>query len=201
MTVNVVNLRAEHRVDAFGIGTTRPRLSWIVEGDDTSFEQQAYEVTARRPGRRCRNRPAVSTRTIPCSSRGRSTRWRRGQRRQVRVRVAGADGAFTEWSEPLDIEVGLLDPADWSAVPVTATFDDALARAADQIPPIARRPPRSDAGQVVRLGAGRLHHRLQRVDASATTYWPLAGRRTGIACATRRSTSPTPCDLATTCSG
>jgi len=36
-------------------------------------------------------------------------------RRTVRVRVTGRDGSSSGWSEPLAIEAGLLEPADWTA--------------------------------------------------------------------------------------
>ena len=49
MTLTVTHLRVEHRTDPLGIGVTTPRLSWIVESDDTTFEQQSYEVIADDP--------------------------------------------------------------------------------------------------------------------------------------------------------
>ena len=44
-------------------------------------------------------------------------------RRQVRVRVTGATGDSSDWSDPLAIEIGLLEPSDWTAMPVTADLD------------------------------------------------------------------------------
>ena len=35
MTLTVTQLRVEHRTDSLGIGVATPRLSWIVESDDT----------------------------------------------------------------------------------------------------------------------------------------------------------------------
>ena len=145
MHVKILNVRAEHRVDAFGIGTSRPRLSWIVEGDDASFEQQVYEICSLDPddGDAELTSHVDSNDSVlvpwpfePLGSRA---------RRQVRVRVASADGAFTDWSEPLAVEIGLLDPADWSAWPVTASFDDT--------PP--ERPIRFRRSMVVRPGLTR----------------------------------------------
>ncbi len=40
MIVTIDSLRAEHRVDAFGIGVAAPRLSWIVTADDPNFRQR-----------------------------------------------------------------------------------------------------------------------------------------------------------------
>ncbi len=43
LNVTVTTLRAEHHADPLGLGTSSPRLSWIVEADD-DFRQHAYEV-------------------------------------------------------------------------------------------------------------------------------------------------------------
>jgi alpha-L-rhamnosidase len=156
--VTVKNLRAEHRVDAFGIGLARPRLSWIVEADDTGFAQRAFEVAAVDPGDESELIVRVeSSESVlvawpfePLTSR---------TLRRVRVRVIGDSGGVTEWSEPLDVEVGLLDPADWTAVPVAATFAEA--------PP--ERPIRFRRGFVVRPGLVRA-----RLYASALGVYTVA---------------------------
>ncbi len=62
----------------------------------------------------------------PLSSRERAT-WR--------VRVAGADGAFSAWSEPAVVETGLLDRGDWTARPVSAPGN----RREDTAPVLVRR--------------------------------------------------------------
>ena len=41
-----LNVRVEHLGDAFGIGTDRPRLSWIVETDSQGWHQGGYEIEA-----------------------------------------------------------------------------------------------------------------------------------------------------------
>ncbi|TPX00648.1 alpha-L-rhamnosidase, partial [Schumannella luteola] len=46
------------------------------------------------------------------------------ERAEVRVRVRGADGSVGPWSEPTALEAGLLDPADWSAVPVGGAWPE-----------------------------------------------------------------------------
>ena len=43
LNVTVTTLCAEHHADPLGLGTSSPRLSWIVEADD-DFRQHAYEV-------------------------------------------------------------------------------------------------------------------------------------------------------------
>ncbi|MET0908748.1 MAG: glycoside hydrolase family 78 protein [Ilumatobacteraceae bacterium] len=124
MTLTVTQLRVEHRTDSLGIGVTTPRLSWIVESDDTTFEQQSYEVIADDPD----DPDAQQRRTVqsndsvlvpwpfdPLPSRA---------RRRISVRVAGPDGQFSAISAPLDLEVALADPTDWTAVPITASFPE-----------------------------------------------------------------------------
>lgn len=39
-----LKVRVEHLRDAFGIGTDRPRLSWIVETNGQGWYQAGYEV-------------------------------------------------------------------------------------------------------------------------------------------------------------
>jgi alpha-L-rhamnosidase len=100
MTLTVSDLRVEHqRGRPIGIGTPHPRLSWTVATPDPGWFQSAYELevdgvaTGRResadsvlvdwPG------PAVTSRGI----------------HRVRVRLWGADGSESEWSEPVTVEV------------------------------------------------------------------------------------------------
>ena len=65
-------------------------------------------------GRR-RGRSAGSRAVTRCSCRGRPSALGSRDRRRVRVRVWGEDGSASGWSEPLEIEAGLLRPGDWSA--------------------------------------------------------------------------------------
>ncbi len=126
MALNVNDLRAEHRSDALGLGVPSPRLSWIVAADAT-FEPRAYEIRAHDPDSGAPEQSCViqSSESVlvpwpfdPLSSRA---------RRRVTVRVVGADGERSDWSAPLDIEIGLLDTTDWVAVPITARIDGAAA--------------------------------------------------------------------------
>jgi alpha-L-rhamnosidase len=150
--VRVVDVRAEHRRDAFGIGTARPRLSWRVETSVGAWEQAAAEIevvdratgTTWRTGR-------VET---PAS---RLVRWptavpslRSRQRATARVRVWGDDGSASGWSESLAIEVGLLGPGDWTAQWISPPWDDDTIRPVPS--PVFRHA--FPAGAVVRA---RLH--------------------------------------------
>jgi alpha-L-rhamnosidase len=122
MTIRISDLRAEHGFRALGIGTGAPRLSWIVEAGDTRFEQTSYSLAAVDPVG-CAGGLAVTIASNdsvlvpwpfdPLPSRA---------CRVIRVQVTGGDGEESDWSEPLVVEAGLLDPSDWRAMPVTATF-------------------------------------------------------------------------------
>ena len=95
-------------------------MSWIVEADD-DFRQHVYEVALDDPDGDEAGRTTESVRSDesvlvpwpfpPLTSRA---------RRQVRVRVSDAGGRRSAWSEPVDLEIALLEPSDWAAVPITA---------------------------------------------------------------------------------
>ena len=42
--ISSVTLRVEHLREFLGIGTSRPRLSWIVETDTQNWYQSGYEI-------------------------------------------------------------------------------------------------------------------------------------------------------------
>jgi alpha-L-rhamnosidase len=112
--VEVRDLRAEyHHGDVMGLGEPRPRLSWISLTATPAWAQAAYEmeIDGEALGRqKSRDSVFVAWPGAPMASR---------QRHQVRVRVWGVDGSASTWSDPLLIEVGLLQPADWTAQWIT----------------------------------------------------------------------------------
>src|SRR5215207_10611510 len=110
-----LTVRIEHQREAIGIGTPRPRLSWIVETETPGWRQAAYEIevyeadgSLRRQTGRVQSDQSVLVDWPfePLVSR---------ERVSVRARVWGNDGETSDWSEGVPIEVGLLDPQDWSA--------------------------------------------------------------------------------------
>ena len=115
------------------------------------------------------------------------------ERRRIAVRVAGSDGDHSPWSDPLDIEVGLLDPARLGGAARHGRLRRCGAAATDPVPSHVRRRCRSDEGPALRLGVRRVHRRVQRHRRSATTSSLPAGPSTATASATRRTTSPTCC--------
>ncbi|WP_338693931.1 family 78 glycoside hydrolase catalytic domain [Streptomyces sp. Q6] len=121
----------EHLRDGLGTGTPAPRLSWQLP--DLTTSQEAYELeidragTVHRTGRIDTDHQLLAPwPTTPLKSRERAT---------VRVRVwtAGHDEP-SPWSAPSTVEAGLLTPADWSARPVGAAWEEA--------PDTDRRPAR-----------------------------------------------------------
>ncbi|MEW2353397.1 glycoside hydrolase family 78 protein [Spirillospora sp. NPDC029432] len=111
MTTYISALRFEHLREPLGIGTARPRLSWIVESEHAGWTQDAYEIETRGVRVRADSRESVLVNWpfTPLVSR---------ERASARVRVHGPDG-WSPWSEEASVEAGLLEPADWTARFVT----------------------------------------------------------------------------------
>ncbi|MEU9590959.1 family 78 glycoside hydrolase catalytic domain [Streptomyces sp. NPDC048193] len=111
----------EHLPDGLGIGVPAPRLTWTLPPG--SRGQEAYELELDRAGRTHRTRRLTGPDQVlvpwpgdPLVSR---------ERVGVRVRVwAPEDAEPSAWSEPAVVEAGLLEPADWQAVPVGADWDE-----------------------------------------------------------------------------
>ena len=119
--VNVPQI--EHVAQAFGIGESRPRLSWTVETQAQNWRQSAYEIetsaenqAARLSGRVDSDQSVlVPWPFAPLESR---------QRLDVRVRVWDQDGKQSAWSKPAHVEAGLLQVGDWSAQFITPDWDE-----------------------------------------------------------------------------
>ncbi len=99
-----------------GIGEARPRLSWVTPQADEGWVQQAYELEVVR---------AEATATYVVESNEQLyVAWPGGalhSREQATVRIRVRDDSWSPWSEPVEIEVGLLDADDWSTSFVSPT--------------------------------------------------------------------------------
>jgi alpha-L-rhamnosidase len=151
--VQVRAVRFEHYRDAFGIGAGRPRLSWVVDAPLPGWSQSAYEIEVSDwPGSvtwssgRVRSGQSV---LVPWDAPPLQSR----DRRLVRVRVWGQEpDPPSPWSARYCVEAGLLNAADWTAVPVTPDWDTC------DVPPLVRReflvsgPVRSARLYVTALG-------------------------------------------------
>jgi alpha-L-rhamnosidase len=102
-----MSIRFEHLREPLGIGTARPRLSWIVETDTADWRQTACEIEARDERVRIETDESV---LVPWPFAPLASR----ERVAVRVRVQGPDG-WSAWSGESPVEAGLLEPDDWTA--------------------------------------------------------------------------------------
>lgn len=113
--VTVSSIRIEHLRKNLGIGISQPRLSWQVETELTNWRQTAYEIACFDADGREREQTGrvesdqsvlIGWPFVPLQSR---------ERIGLKVRVWGTDDSASAWSEPVTVEVGLLQPADWRA--------------------------------------------------------------------------------------
>jgi alpha-L-rhamnosidase len=111
-----------------GIGTDRPRLSWVVQTTAKNWRQSAYEIEARDPNGQLKGQTGKvqSDQSVliawpfdPLKSR---------QQLSLRVRVWGSDGQVSEWSRSAVCEAGLRQRADWTAHFVTPDWDEDTSR-------------------------------------------------------------------------
>ncbi|HEU4997819.1 MAG TPA: family 78 glycoside hydrolase catalytic domain, partial [Lapillicoccus sp.] len=155
VTVTVQPPTFEHHRRALGIGEPRPRVSWRTTAP-AGWTQAAYElrVDDRTYG------PVASTESVlvPWPAADLDSR----QRASVCVRVTGADGVTSPWSDVAEVETGLLQPSDWVARPVGAPWAEDP-DSDERVPPLVRRTFAVRAGLV----AARLYasaHGLYEVE-------------------------------------
>lgn len=159
--ISIADVRFEHLREALGVGTARPRLSWLVDTSIPGWRQAAYavEVTGDdgRPRGRTERVESDESVLVPWPFDSLASR----ERVVVRVRVWGADGSVSAWSEPRAVEAGLLDAADWTARFVTPSWSEDTSQ--DQPCPFLRRefdlraPPRKARLYVTALGVYEAH--------------------------------------------
>ncbi|MCO5188318.1 MAG: glycoside hydrolase family 78 protein [Anaerolineae bacterium] len=122
--ITSVTLQVEHLREFLGIGTSAPRLSWIVETTIQNWYQSGYEVESHHEddGSIYRTGRVESDQSVlvpwpfsPLQSR---------QRVYLRVRVWGADGSASDWSEEIPVEAGLLLPKDWRAHFISPAWEE-----------------------------------------------------------------------------
>ncbi|CAK7232439.1 hypothetical protein SEUCBS140593_008260 [Sporothrix eucalyptigena] len=110
----------DQHATGLGIGTPSPRLSWrFLLGDaetDNDWTQTGYDLEVQR-GTSTEEYHVDSSDSVlvPWPSAPLTSR----ERASVRVRAHGSKSS-TEWSAWTAVECGLLDRADWSALPITS---------------------------------------------------------------------------------
>jgi len=114
------NLRCEYRATPMGIDIVAPRLSWEVNDSRRGAVQSAYQIqvstdpTLTAPNARVWDTGKVdSDQSIQLAYAGKPLSSR--ERYYWRVRTWDADGQPSGFSAPSWWEMGLLNPADWSA--------------------------------------------------------------------------------------
>ncbi|MBM2621998.1 family 78 glycoside hydrolase catalytic domain [Actinoplanes sp. LDG1-06] len=102
-----MRVRVEHLDQPFGLDVRRPRLSWQLPpgaSRQTAYELRLDDGTLTGPI------PGDGTVLMPWPGRDLTSR----ERRRVWVRV-WTDRGLSDWSEPAELEAGLLEPSDWVA--------------------------------------------------------------------------------------
>ncbi|WP_335988882.1 family 78 glycoside hydrolase catalytic domain [Glycomyces sp. MUSA5-2] len=110
--MHVYGLRAEYRTDTPFTAAARPRLSWKTADAPPGWTQAAAEIEWRRGEAaavaRVDGRDSVLV-AWPFES------LQPREQGSVRIRVHGADGSTSDWSEPCDIRAGFLGDGEWHA--------------------------------------------------------------------------------------
>ncbi|MEO2134335.1 family 78 glycoside hydrolase catalytic domain [Microbacterium sp.] len=111
MTAVITSLRAELRHDSAVVATATPRLSWVVGGDITGWQQASAELS---DGEITLTLDDGESALAPWPFRPLAP----GESRSVRVRAHSTDGRSTTWSDALVVEAGFLADDEWVALPV-----------------------------------------------------------------------------------
>jgi alpha-L-rhamnosidase len=114
-------LRCEYRVDPLGIDVVKPRLSWIMESEQRTQVQSAYQILVADSKEKLRQNKGElwnsgkvnSDRSNQVAYEGTPLKSRMCY--YWKVRVWGKDGKASAWSKPASWTVGLLEPEDWKA--------------------------------------------------------------------------------------
>lgn len=136
--VKVSAPRFEHIDDTLGLGVRAPRLSWKIEASP-GWTQEAWQLRCERADRTVVASGGNSQQVLvewpfePLSSR---------EQVRVSVRVRGADRQWSDWSDEVSAEAGLLDTEDWVAAPVGPSWDETPGT--DRRPALVRRAFRVD---------------------------------------------------------
>ena len=148
MSLRVVDLRCEYRIDPIGIDVPAPRLSWKLSSDRRGAAQSAYQIRVERVGRSERAEPVWdsgkvdSDRSIQIVYDGRTLESTR--RYAWRVCVWDENDVPSEWSPTSSWEMGLLEEAEWEAEWISPGWRDDPS--SPQPPPMLRRSFELDPG-------------------------------------------------------
>ncbi|KAF5593504.1 alpha-L-rhamnosidase [Fusarium subglutinans] len=130
--IKVINLRVENYQEFSVINEERPRISWSFEGLEKRWGQHAYEISL------CCDHPSKTKTYLVVSSQSLYIPWpfRRLESRELvtlQVRAQSQDLAWTSWSAPLHIEVGLLKSTDWHCTLIQPSTDRDLSKSVQPV--------------------------------------------------------------------
>ena len=127
-----VDLRTEYLDRPLAVGTTLPRLSWKLKATEPTardLKQSAYEIQTAREADGFDGTPLWTSGKVSSAQTAQielAAKLKSRDRLAWRVRVwDGKDGA-SEWSAPATFGIGLLEPADWTALWISAKDDQAF---------------------------------------------------------------------------
>jgi alpha-L-rhamnosidase len=120
-SIGVGDLTCEYFTNPMGIGTTVPRLSWILTSEVQDQVQTAYQVLVASSPKmlnekkvdRWNTGKVESDQSILIEYAGDVLESR--EKCWWKVRVWDKDGKASAWSEPASFEIGLLSASDWTA--------------------------------------------------------------------------------------
>src|SRR5918993_595171 len=96
------------------VATARPPLSWRVETTVAPWSQERAELELHRGTRVETAEVGVDSVRVPWPFESLSA----GEDVSLRVRVSGSGDTVSDWSEPLRIRAGFLEPGGWAAAPI-----------------------------------------------------------------------------------
>lgn len=129
MPLEVIDVRFEHyrEPNTLGVHENKPRISWRLRDAPPSFEQELYELKVNKlVGKHKHHLCTVQVESsvsslVPWPAEPLQSR----QRCAVSVRVKGKGHTdFTEWSEEVWLETGILERSGWKAKFVSAPWSD-----------------------------------------------------------------------------
>lgn len=121
--VRVTQLKIEHYQNTLGIDNLRPRISWQIETDLNNWKQTAYEIV-------CIDEASQSEHKVQAESeQSVLIDWpfdalKSREKRKLKVRVWGTNDSESDWSEELELEIGLVEIADWQAAFITPDWEE-----------------------------------------------------------------------------
>ncbi len=123
------NLLCENSTNPIGLDISQPRFSWVLNSDERSVLQTAYEIKVSLD-----KSPSVSKNLVWQSGKQMSDQsvhvtyggkaLQPTKRYYWQVRIWDNEGNTSAWSEPAFFEMGMMNPAQWQAKWITAGYQE-----------------------------------------------------------------------------